>query len=152
MSPADWPPIIQAIAGGVVLIIGAVASAIVLIITSRAEQAAAIRAVQATADRAAADAAAVRTTTTTTNSGTHLLDKIDALAMASVRIEAEQARQATEQKRQADQQTATASDIRGIRRDIGRLQDTDQADRVRAEEAHRDIWAAIRHWLPHKQQ
>lgn len=86
--------------------------------------------VQITATSAAADAKAVRVTTTTTNSGTHLLDKVNALGEAMERIE--------------EQQGATASDVRGIRRDIGRLYDADREDRERAEAAHKDIWTAIK--------
>lgn len=90
--------------------------------------------VQLTATSAAADAKAVRVTTTTTDSGSHLLDKVNLLGEAMVRIE--------------EQQAATAADVRGIRRDIGRLQDIDREDRARAEAAHKDIWAAIRSWMP----
>ena len=86
--------------------------------------------VQLTATSAAADAKAVRVTTTTTNSGTHLLDKVNALGEAMARVE--------------EQQAAQGSDIRGIRRDIGRLHDADREDRERAEAAHKDIWTAIK--------
>lgn len=78
----------------------------------------------------AADAKAVRVTTTTTNSGTHLLDKVNELGEAMARVE--------------EQQAAQGSDIRGIRRDIGRLHDADREDRERAEAAHKDIWTAIK--------
>lgn len=71
------------------------------------------------------------------NSGTHLLDKVNALGEAMERVE--------------QQQAAQGSDIRGIRRDIGRLQDIDREDRERAEAAHRDIWAAIRARMTGKQ-
>jgi hypothetical protein len=37
-----------------------------------------------------------------------------------------------------------------MRRDIGRLHDTDREDRERAEAAHRDLWAAIKSWMPGK--
>lgn len=86
--------------------------------------------VQLTATSAAADAKAVRVTTTTNNGGSHMIDKIEALGEAMERVE--------------QQQAAQGSDIRGIRRDIGRLHDADREDRERAEAAHKDIWTAIK--------
>ena len=144
-NPADWPPIIQAIGAALVLIIGAIASAIVLVIKSHADTRRQIASV-------AADAAAVRVTTTTTNSGSHLLDKIDELGNSNARIETEQKRQAAELARLADQHDATASDLRGIRRDIGRLHDTDREDRERAAAAHKDLWSAIKSWASNNSQ
>lgn len=133
MSPGEVVALLGAIGGLITVLVGAWLS-----IRKQSAELAAMRAqlgtVQLTATSAAADAKAVRVTTTTTNSGSHLLDKIEALGEAMVRIE--------------EQQAATAADVRGIRRDIGRLQDIDREDRARAEAAHKDIWAAIRSWMP----
>ncbi len=137
MSPGELAALITAISGLIAVVAGQW-----LAIRKQSADLAAMRSqlgtVQLTATSAAADAKAVRVTTTTTNSGTHLLDKVNALGEAMERIE--------------EQQSATASDVRGIRRDIGRLQDIDREDRERAEAAHRDIWTAIRSWMPGAKQ
>lgn len=129
MTPGEIVALITAIGGLITVAAGSWLS-----IRKQAAELSAMRAqigtVQITATEAAADAKAVRVTTTENNTGSHLLDKIDNLGEAMVRVE--------------EHQAATAADIRGIRRDIGRLQDIDREDRERAEAAHRDIWAAIR--------
>lgn len=136
MSPGEMAALITAISGLIAVVAGQW-----LAIRKQSADLQAMRSqigtVQLTATAAAADAKAVRVTTTTTDSGSHLLYKIEALGEAMVRVE--------------EQQTAAASDIRGIRRDIGRLQDIDREDRERAEAAHRDIWAAIRARMTGKQ-
>lgn len=136
MSPGELTALITAISGLIAVVTGQW-----LAIRKQSAELAAMRAqlgtVQLTATAAAADAKAVRVTTTTTNTGSHLLDKIEAIGESLERVE--------------EQQASTASDVRGIRRDIGRLQDIDREDRERAEVAHRDIWAAIRSWMPGKQ-
>lgn len=129
MSPGEVAALITAIGG----VIGVVTGAWLAFRKQSADMAAMraqIGTVQLTATAAAADAKAVRVTTTTTNSGTHLLDKVNALGEAMERVE--------------EQQAAQGSDIRGIRRDIGRLHDADREDRERAEAAHKDIWTAIK--------
>lgn len=129
MSPGEVVALITAIGGLITVVAGSWLS-----IRKQSAELAAMRAqlgtVQLTATAAAADAKAVRVTTTTTNSGTHLLDKVNALGEAMERVE--------------EQQAAQGSDIRGIRRDIGRLHDADREDRERAEAAHKDIWTAIK--------
>lgn len=136
MSPGELTALITAISGLIAVVAGQW-----LAIRKQSAELKAMRSelgtVQLTATSAAADAKAVRVTTTTTNSGSHLIDKIEALGEAMGRVE--------------EQQAAAGADIRGIRRDIGRLQDIDREDRERAEAAHRDIWAAIRARMTGKQ-
>lgn len=133
MTPGELTALIAAIGGLITVVVGSWLS-----IRKQSAELAALRAqvgtVQLAATAAAADAKAVRVTTTENNSGSHLLDKIEALGEAMGRVEA--------------QQESTAADVRGLRRDVGRLHDIDREDRERAEAAHRDLWAAIKSWMP----
>ena len=129
MSTGEIAALITAIGGFITVVVGAWVSIRKLTADLQAMKSQ-LGNVQLTATSAAADAKAVRVTTTTTNSGTHLLDKVNALGEAMERVE--------------EQQAAQGSDIRGIRRDIGRLHDADREDRERAEAAHKDIWTAIK--------
>lgn len=129
MSAGELAALITAIGGFIAVVVGAWVSIRKLAADLQAMKSQ-LGNVQLTATSAAADAKAVRVTTTTTNSGTHLLDKVNALGEAMERVE--------------EQQAAQGSDIRGIRRDIGRLHDADREDRERAEAAHKDIWTAIK--------
>jgi len=129
VSTGEITALITAIGGFITVVVGAWVSIRKLTADLQAMKSQ-LGNVQLTATSAAADAKAVRVTTTTTNSGTHLLDKVNALGEAMERVE--------------QQQAAQGSDIRGIRRDIGRLYDADREDRERAEAAHKDIWTAIK--------
>ncbi len=96
----------------------------------------------------------------TPNSGASMHDAVvlkiaPRLDQVADRIEEIAARQEVLEQAAADRRVdhdrrlnGMESDVRGIRRDVGRLADDNRTDRDRAEAVHRDLWAAIRSWMP----
>lgn len=81
--------------------------------------------IRAETQAARAETQAVLTTLQTNNGGSTVRDSLDELHRAVGRVETGQ--------------LGFASDLRGIRRDIGRLQDRDDTDRAEAHQAHEQM-------------
>lgn len=145
LTPDEWVALI----GAFTLLIGGVSAAIVSVVRAGAEVAA-MRADLAAAaeknkERADNQDRLLKEAhhELTPNSGGSLKDATTRLEAAVAELRAGQSRMAASNDRLEAAQNATAKDIRGLRRDVGRLADSDFQLTIRADKEHERIHQRI---------